>query len=209
MVTYGEDLSRAIGLERFSVVWMVVEGVAALGAGIAAHSLALTGFGGDSLIELLSAGVLLRRLELQRQGADPALVEESEHRAERIAGVLLALLAVYLMVSAVFEWFGPSRIKPSALGLAISGLSAVLMPLLGRAKSRLGTTLASPALKVDAVESWVCAYMAWAALASTVAVGLFGWTWVDATASLFIAFWVAREAIEAWRGEDECAEADH
>ncbi len=189
---------RALRLEWVSIGWMVIEAAGALWAGVRAHSVSLTGFGADSLIELLSASILVQRLTIQVRGDDDEIVEEAEHRAARWAVGLLGVLVVYLIGAAIWELFGHLREAPSPLGTGLAAVSAGLMFWLARSKRVLGQALGSAALKADAAESVVCAWMASTALISLVANWALHWTWVDPIAAILIAYWVAREAREAW-----------
>lgn len=194
---------RALRLEWMSIGWMVIEAAGALWAGVHARSVALTGFGADSLIELLSASILVQRLTVQVRGGDADTVEAAEHRAARWAAALLGLLALYLIGAAAWELFGHLREAPSPLGIVLAAVSVGLMFWIARTKRALGRALGSVALQADAAESVVCAWMAATALISLVANWAFHWTWVDPLAALLIAYWVAREAREAWEEAHE------
>jgi len=189
---------RALRLEWVSIGWMIIEAAGALWAGVQAHSVSLTGFGADSLIELLSASILVQRLTIQVRGGDDDRVEKAEHGAARWAAGLLGVLVVYLIGAAGWELFGHLREAPSPLGTVLAAVSAVLMFWIARSKRVLGQALGSAAVQADAAESVVCAGMAVTALISLVANWAIHWTWVDPIAALVIAYWVAREAREAW-----------
>ena len=194
---------RALRLEWVSIGWMIIEAAGALWAGVGAHSVALTGFGADSLIELLSAGILVQRLIIQVQGGDDEAVEEAEHRAARWAVGLLGILVIYLVGAALWELFGHLRESTSPVGIVLAAVSVGLMVWLARSKRVLGQALGSAALQADAAESVVCAWMAATALMSLVVNWAFRWAWVDPIAALLIAYWVAREAREAWEEAHE------
>ena len=194
---------RALRLEWVSIGWMVIEAAGALWAGIQAHSVALTGFGADSLIELLSASILIRRLTIQGRGGKAETVEEAERRAARWAAGLLVIVAIYLVGAAVWELSGHLMESTSPLGMVLTTVSVALMVWLARSKRALGQALGSAALQADAAESVVCAWMAAAALISLAARWIVHWTWVDPVAALLIAYWVAREAREAWEAAHE------
>ncbi|PSR32509.1 MAG: cation transporter [Sulfobacillus thermosulfidooxidans] len=194
---------RALRLEWVSIGWIIIEATGALWAGVQAHSVALTGFGADSLIEQLSAGILVQRLTLQVRGGDAETVEAAEHRAARWAAGLLGLLALYLVGAAAWELFGHLHETASPLGMILAAVSVALMVWLARSKRVLGQALGSAALQADAAESVVCAWMAATALVSLAANWAFHWTWVDPLAALLIAYWVVREAREAWEEAHE------
>ncbi|MCL5972653.1 MAG: cation transporter [Firmicutes bacterium] len=200
-----QHVTQAIYWEVAAILWMVVEAILSLGAGYQAHSLALTGFGMDSLIELVSAGILVWRLRIEARGADDHAVDRAEAKAARWAVGLLGLLLLYLIGGALWALITRSTVRPSPLGIAVMIISGLLMVLFARQKQRLGVALQSTALQADAAESWTCAYMAWAGLGGTLGVWALGWTWMDPVAALAIAYWVAREAWEAFEEVRETA----
>ncbi len=132
----------------------VVEAILSLGAGYQAHSLALTGFGMDSLIELVSASILVWRLRIEARGADDHAVDRAEVKAARWAVGLLGLLLLYLIGGALWALTTPSTVRPSPVGIIVMIISGVLMVLFARQKRRLGVALQSSALQADAAESW-------------------------------------------------------
>ncbi len=132
-------------LQLITIGWMVIELCISLFAGIQAHSVALTSFGADGAIELMSAVVVLRRF---------ALGPGTERRAARISGILLYLLAAYIIVTSAFRLFRPAfRPEPSRLGIVLLVAAAIIMPLLGRAKKRLAHQTGSHVLRADAAQS--------------------------------------------------------
>lgn len=208
MTTQMLRVRRGIAVEWLSVIWMVIEAGVAIGAGLAAHSLVLMAFGADSIIELVAGIVLLWRLYVEVSGASAERVERAEKIASWVVGVALLLLAVYIVVAALHELWARQGAETSVLGIALAVASGILMPLLSRAKIRIGGQICSPALKADGACSIVCAYMAWTVLAGVALTALFGWWWIDALASLALAYFVVKEGIEAVqeaRGvEDAC-----
>ena len=200
------DLVRhATRLELVTAGWMLIEAAVAIGSGIAAHSLSLIAFGADSLIELASAGVLLWRLDVElRQGVE--FPESVEHRASRVGGALLLVLAAYVVVSAAFGLWRREGQEFSTSGLALAVLAIPVMWWLARAKMRVADQLGSRALRADAVESIACGY-----LSGVVVVGLLiqllmpRWWWVDSVTSLAIALLLVKEGREAWEGEESDA----
>lgn len=191
-------LREGIALEIASVVWMVLEAAVAIGAGVAARSALLTGFGLDSVIELLSAGLLLWRLTAGARSEDLDRVERMEQRAARLATLLLVLLALYLVVSSVFGLVIRFEPQNSWLGLLVAALAVVIMPALGWRKRVVAGTLHSAALRADAVESMACAYLALATLLGVGASVVLGWWWAEYVAALVLAVLVLREAREAF-----------
>jgi divalent metal cation (Fe/Co/Zn/Cd) transporter len=194
--------SRAIRLEWFSVAWMAAEAGIAVTAGVIAGSLALTSFGFDSVIELVSAALVLRRLRAERAGAPPD--EQAERRVLRIIAVTFFALACYVIISAAVSLATqahPER-SPAGIGLTISSL--VVMPLLGWRKRRVGTTLRNQLVLADAAETILCATLSATTLLGLVLFAAFGWWWADPVAALAVAWFAVREGREAWHGELAC-----
>lgn len=196
-------LREGIALEVASIVWMVLEAALAIGAGVAARSVLLIGFGLDSVIELLSAALLLRRLTA---GGRTDEGERMEKRAAWLAAVLLLLLAAYLVVSAVVGLVIRFEPDNSWLGLLVAGLAVAIMPILGWRKRVVASKLHSVALRSDAVESLACAYLGLATLVGVGASALLDWWWAEYVAALVLAVLILREAREAFQ---EAREVDH
>jgi divalent metal cation (Fe/Co/Zn/Cd) transporter len=154
------DISRrALRLQILTIAWMTVEAVVSLGAAWNYHSPALFAFGGDSLVELLSAAVVFWRFRF----------ELNEARAARIAGALLFMLAGLVVLTSVLNFLGYREAQRSPVGIGILLAAAVVMPWLAtrkRRKRKLAAITSNAALKADAVESALCGYMAWIALAA-------------------------------------------
>lgn len=175
---------------------MCVELLIAVVAGVRARSVALTAFAGDSAIELLSAVVVLRRFHIGIA---------AERSAARVTAVLLSLLAVYIIVSSAFVLLGHRlQSQPTYFGIALLVAAAVIMPVLGRAKRRLAFETGSKALKADAAQSSVCAYLSWIALAGVGVNTVFHLPWADSAAALLILPLVIREAKDAMQGKTCC-----
>lgn len=196
-------VSRAFILEWFTVGWMVVEAAIAVFAGIASHSITLVAFGADSVIELVSAFVLLWRLNVEvRRGAE--FSQNAEERASKIGGILLFALAAYVVASAAWSLWTRTGEEFSPLGFVVSLVAIPTMYALAKAKIRVADGLDSRALKADAAESLTCGY-----LSAVVVVGLLadlalkGW-WVDGVTSLAIVYFLVKEGREAWSGDDCC-----
>jgi divalent metal cation (Fe/Co/Zn/Cd) transporter len=182
---------------------MVIEAVVALASGIAAGSVVLLAFGLDSLIELISAGVLIWRLSVELQHGQ-AFSETAERLASRIGGGLLFGLAAYVILSAGWSLWTRQGAEFSIAGLAISVLAIPIMRYLARRKIVLADKLGSRALRADAMESITCGWLSLVVVVSLVAQAVLGAWWIDPLGSLAIVWFLVKEGREAWAGE-ECA----
>ena len=180
--------------------WHLIEFAIALGAGIAAGSVALIGFGADSLIEVFS-GLVIAWLFTAGRGAS----EAAERRAQELVAMSYFVLTVYITVESLRDLIGGHHPQPSWVGIALAAVTALVMPLLARAKRRVGARLGSAATSAEAEQNQICAYLSIALLAGLLANALFGWWWADPAAALVIAVFAAHEGREAWRGDkDSC-----
>jgi len=180
---------RVLQLQVVTFVWMTVEAAIALGTAWSSRSPALFAFGGDSLIELLSAAVVFWRFRFTL----------NETRAARIAGGLLFALAAFVVIACVLNFLGYYEAKPSLLGIGILAAAAVVMPWLARGKRQLAVVTSSAALKADATQSGLCGYMAWIALAGLGANAIWGKSWADPLTTLALIPLIVREGWEAIR----------
>ncbi len=192
-------LRRGITLEGVTVVYNTLEGLVAIAAGLAAASVALTGFGIDSVIEVTSGALLWWRLraELGSAPLGPAV----ERRAARGAGFLLLALGVYIVTDSARILLTGSRPESSTLGIVLTALSLIVMPLLARAKLGVAATLGSRALRADAHETIVCAWLSATTLLGLGLNAALGWWWADPVAAVAMLPLIVREGLEAWRGE--------
>jgi divalent metal cation (Fe/Co/Zn/Cd) transporter len=195
-------IRQARMLSLLSIGWMTVEAVVAIVASLLSGSVALLGFGLDSLIELASAGTILWLYTGSRGGS-----EEAERRAQQLIAMCFAALALYVAFDAIHTLAGGTHPNVSWLGVAVTAGAIVFMPLLARAKGRVARQLGSAATAGDAAQSWLCAITAAAALVSILANAALGWWWLDPIAGLGIAGLAVREGREAWAGEvcGDCA----
>ena len=198
-------LRRGQLLEAATVGWNLLEGIVAVSAGALASSVALIGFGIDSFVETVSGAIVAWRLLSELHGrADKAGVGALERRAGRIAGALLLGLASYIAIDAGRRLLGfGAEARESVLGIALTAISLVVMPLLGRAKLRTASALGSGALRADAYETITCAWLSLTTLTGLVLNAALGWWWADPVAALVIVPLVVREGIEGWRGEHD------
>jgi divalent metal cation (Fe/Co/Zn/Cd) transporter len=198
----GHLLHRGLFLEYLTVGWNVVEAIIAIGAGIAAGSIALLGFGLDSIIESLSGLILIWRLRKGNSGS-----EEEESRAEgvalRLVGLTFLILAAWIIYNAGGMLLRREAPEESPVGIGLAIVSLILMPLLASRKKRLGAMLGSRALEADALETYVCAWLSFALLLGLILNAAFGWWWADPVAALLMTWILIREGIEAIRGDDD------
>ena len=198
-----DDRARAAAIdagvraEAVTIGWMILEAAAAIGAGMIAHSVLLTAFGADSVIELLSGGVLLWRLRSEGRHAN---VEAVERRAGWISAALLALLCVYVLVFVVLGLLRHVEPESSPIGIAVSSAAIVVMPLLARWKRQINVTLRSAALRADIAETTACAYMAVCVVLGLVLNIVMGWWWIEYVATLVLLIWLIHETKEALDG---------
>jgi divalent metal cation (Fe/Co/Zn/Cd) transporter len=178
--------------------WHLVEFAIAVGAGVAASSVALVAFGIDSMIEFAAGGVVLWLFSGGRGESEAA-----ERRAQQMIAVSFYGLAAYVVVESVRAFTG-THPHASYVGIGLALVTAPMMPLLARAKRRVGRQLGSRATESEGQQNMVCAYLSIALLIGLGANALFGWWWADPLAGLVIATMALREGREAWRGDDCC-----
>ncbi|MBF0481897.1 MAG: cation transporter [Desulfovibrionaceae bacterium] len=190
-----QDTRGARKLEYLTIGWSLVEAGVALGAGIVAGSIALVGFGADTLIEILSSLILLWRL------ASVHPDERRERIALQLVGVCFLLLAAYVGYEAVSSLALKKPPEASFAGMALAVLALIVMPLLARAKRRAAGRLHSAALSADSRQSSLCAYLSAILLGGLVLNAAFGWWWADPVAALVMLPIIVKEGLEALRGE--------
>jgi Co/Zn/Cd efflux system component len=201
-----ELVARAFRLEWLTIGWMSVEAVIATVSGLAAHSISLLAFGIDSVIELLSAFVLVWRHSVElRHGEE--FSEAAERLASRIGGALLLALAAYVVASAGWSLWQRQGEEFSLPGLIVAALAVPMMYGLATAKLRLAGRLGSHALRADAVESIACGYLSAIVVVGLLAQWLFGAWWIDGVTALALVYFLVREGLETWRDE-ECCDAE-
>ena len=195
--TWHAAARKAKLLSWFSLGYMAAEGAVAILAAVLASSVALLGFGLDSVIEGAASVLIVWRFSGSR-----TLSETAEARAQKAVAVTFFLLAPYIAYDAISTLLAGEKPSISWLGIALSISSLIVMPLLGRAKRHLGKVLDSGATSGEGMQNLLCAYLAAAVLVGLLANTLFGLWWLDPAVGLLIAGLAAREGIEAWRGEE-------
>lgn len=196
-------IRTAFSLEYATIGWMVIEATAAVASGIAAGSITLIAFGLDSVIELISAGVLIWRLTVELRHGQ-AFAESAERTASRIGGGLLFALAAYVVLSAAWSLWTRHGEEFSWPGLLVSVAAIPIMYELSRRKLKVAETLGSRALRADAVESITCGWLSLIVVIGLLAQVLTGQWWVDAVTSLAIVWFLIKEGREAWHGDECC-----
>jgi divalent metal cation (Fe/Co/Zn/Cd) transporter len=191
--------SRAQRLAGWGLGWHVLEAAIAIVAGIVASSIALISFGADSVVEVLAAVALLWRFGTSRPGA--------ERRAQQLIAASFVAIAVYVAIEAIRALAVGHHPESSAVGIALSAGTLVVMPYLARAKTAVARELHSSATASEARQTMICAYLSAALLAGLVANAALGWWWADPVAALVIGAACVREAHGAWQGKACCGHA--
>jgi divalent metal cation (Fe/Co/Zn/Cd) transporter len=193
-------LRRARLLAWVGVGWHGIEAAVSIGAGLAAGSVALVGFGADSLIEAAAGGIVLWRFAAARAGS-----EDAEARAQKLIAVSFYVLAAYIGVEAVRTLAGGHHPEASAVGIGLSIVTLATMPPLARAKARVAERLGSCAGKSESRQTLLCAYLSAALLVGLGLNAIAGWWWADPVTALVIAAAALREGRDAWRGDPCCS----
>jgi divalent metal cation (Fe/Co/Zn/Cd) transporter len=180
-----------------TIGYNLVEAVIAISAGAAASSIALIGFGLDSTIEVLSAAAVAWQFTRR----DP---ERWEKPTLRVIAIAFFALAAYVTLTSVLALLGAVDVAHSTLGIVVTAISVVLMPVLSLAERRTGRDLGSATAIADSKQTLICTYLSAAVLIGLLLNTLFGWSWADPVAGLVIVVFAVREGIEAWKG-DACA----
>jgi divalent metal cation (Fe/Co/Zn/Cd) transporter len=193
---------RALRLTQFTVAYNLVEGVIAVTAGLTAGLVSLVGFGLDSGIESATAVLVGLRLaaRLRHGHAD----ETKERRVLRFVAVTFYALAAYVAGAGVRALIAGETPDTSTVGIALLGASVVVMPLLARAKRRVGTALQDPLILADAAETKICSLLSVSTLAGLILFTLTAHAWLDPVAGFVIAALALKEGREAWEGELVC-----
>ncbi len=192
-------------LEYLTIGWNLLEGLIAIGAGVVAGSIALVGFGLDSVIEVSSGAALLWRLHMDA----PEKREKAEQVSLKVVGISFVALAAYVAFDAVKALITREPPEASHVGIALAALSLVAMPLLARAKRRVAAKINSRAMRADSRQTDICAYLSAILLSGLILNALFGWWWADPIAALIMTPIIAKEGVEAMRGETCCGGGCH
>src|SRR6201993_1841438 len=196
-------LPHGRSLEYFTIAWILLEGLVAVVAGAIAGSISLVGFGIDSFIEVTSGSVLLWRMSVDAEVQDREL---NEKRSLRIVGVCFLLLAAYIAYESALDLWSQRAPEHSIPGIVLACVSLVVMPLLSRAKRKVGRALGSAAMHADAKQTEFCTYLSAILLAGLLLNALVGLWWADPVAGLVMVPIIAKEGFEVLRGKvcDHC-----
>jgi divalent metal cation (Fe/Co/Zn/Cd) transporter len=190
---------RAKALAWIGVGWHGIEAAIAVGAGVAAGSIALVGFGADSLVEAFAGFIVLWRFASARATAAGA-----ERRAQQLIAVSFYVIAAYVAVEALRSLVGGDQPDVSWVGIGLSAFTLVTMPPLANAKARVAEALGSSATKSESRQTMLCAYLSAALLVGLGANALLGWWWADPVTALLIAGVALKEGRDSWRGNACC-----
>ena len=192
---------RGKQLEYFTIAWNTIEGLVAVVAGTLAGSISLVGFGIDSFIEVTSGGVLLWRMSVD---ADVRKRERREKFSLRIVGVCFLALAAYVGYESISDLVSRKSPERSIPGIVLACVSLVVMPLLSRAKKKVGNELGSAAMRADARQTDFCVYLSVILLLGLLLNAALGWWWADPAAAIIMVPLIAKEGVEAMKGETCC-----
>jgi divalent metal cation (Fe/Co/Zn/Cd) transporter len=197
-------LRTAQGLAVFTVGYNLAEGVIAVIAAVIAGSGALLGFGLDSAIESISGSVLLWRLTVERQR--PERAERVEHLAARAIGVSFLILAAYVAYDAISALVNREEPATSVVGIALTAISLVVMPVLARRKHHVAVALGSKAAEADTNQTWACVWLSAVVLVGLALNAALGWWWADPIAALGVVGFLVMEGREALTSDelDDC-----
>ena len=190
-------------LEYFTIAWNTVEGLVAVAAGLIAGSISLVGFGIDSFIEVTSGSVLLWRMSVDARVRDR---ERNEKRALKVVGICFLALAAYIAYESATDLWSKRTPEHSILGIILACVSLVVMPMLSRAKRRVGLALGSAAMHADAKQTEFCTYLSAILLAGLLLNAVFRLWWADPAAGLIMVPVIAKEGVEGLQGKacQEC-----
>ena len=198
MSTRAAAVHRGLSLEYFTVAWNSLEALVALVSGTAAGSIALIGFGLDSLIEVSSGGILLWRLHSDH---DEQRRESAERRALQLVGISFLALATYVAGDSVATLVNREAPERSLVGIVLAIASLITMPLLARGKRKVALAIESPALQADSRQTDICAYLSAILLLGLLLNAAFGWWWADPAAGLIMVPLIVYEGVQALRGK--------
>jgi divalent metal cation (Fe/Co/Zn/Cd) transporter len=195
---------RGQRLAWLTIGWNSVEGIVAIASGAVAGSIALIGFGVDSFVEVFAGTVIIWRLAQERH--DTHVSEAAERRAVKLIAGTFFLLAIGIAIESARKLSGGEHPETSVVGIVVTTVSLIVMPLLARAKREVGRAMGSRAVQADATETTLCVRLSAIVLVGLLLNALFGWWWADPVAALGLVYVAGREGIEHWRSDavDDC-----
>ena len=197
----------ALWLATATLAYNILEAVIALWFGVVAESIALFGFGLDSVIECAAAGVILWHLWENTRGSDEAALARREHRVHQFVGLTFIALAIYVAIQSGRTLWLRAIPDASPVGIILAAASLVIMPLVSWGKLRAAREINSPALRAEAKETLACSYLSFVLLLGLAANAALGWWWADPAAALLMIPWLVKEGIEGLGGEECCADS--
>ena len=197
-------LKIAFRLLILTLTYNVIEAVASLFAGYAANSIALIGFGLDSVIEMSASGLMVWRLYVELKGSAPEYIEKTEYLVHRFVGFTFFALSAYIAYEAAITILSREQPEESFIGIIISFLSLIVMPLLAWGKLKAAKNLNSSALKAEAKETIACSLLSLILLLGLLFNALWGFWWADPVASLLMLPWLIKEGLAGLKGEGCC-----
>jgi divalent metal cation (Fe/Co/Zn/Cd) transporter len=192
----------ALWLVGSTMAYNVLEAAIAIASGMRARSIALFGFGLDSVIECAAAGLLLWRLGVEARGGDHESIEAAEKKVRRFVGATFLALALYVLIQAARTLLNRDAPSESVIGIVLASASLVIMPVVAWGKMRVAERIGSGALRAEAKETLACAILSLTLLIGLGANAIAGWWWADPVAALLMVPWLVREGIEGARGEE-------
>jgi divalent metal cation (Fe/Co/Zn/Cd) transporter len=192
---------RGRRLEYFTIVWNSLEGLMAVAAGIVAGSISLVGFGMDSFIEVTSGATLLWRMSVD---GDVESRERNEKLSLRIVGICFVALGIYIAFESVTDLIRQTPPEHSTPGIVLACVSLIAMPILSRAKKKVGDSMSSAAMKADARQTDFCVYLSTILLAGLLLNAILGWWWADPIAALIMVPIIAKEGVDGIKARTCC-----
>ena len=196
-----ELVRRARLLAWLGLAWHTVEATVAIAAGVAAGSIALVGFGADSVVESFAGAVVIWRFAARRAAGSTA-----ERRAQQLIAISFLVIAAYVAAEAMLTLINAAHPDTSWVGIGLASVTLLIMPPLASAKTRVATKLGSSATHSEGRQNMLCAYLSAGLLVGLGANALLGWWWADPGAALLISGVAIREGVGAWR-VDACCDA--
>jgi divalent metal cation (Fe/Co/Zn/Cd) transporter len=192
---------RGRRLEYFTIAWNTLEGLVAVFTGAIAGSISLVGFGIDSFIEVTSGATLLWRMSVD---ADEQRRERNEKLSLRIVGICFIVLAAYVGYESISDLLSKKQPEYSIPGIVLACVSLIVMPLLSRAKRKVGDSMSSAAMHADARQTDFCVYLSFILLAGLLLNAALGWWWADPIAALVMVPIIAKEGIDGMKARTCC-----